>query len=181
MKPNESGFTLVELMVASFITMIIMGACAASLILMLRNVDATQKRLSESHDAQMTAAYFANDVQSSDLQSASPRGIQSATLSCATAETTPLATFTSTTDSGVITTKYLLKTVGVGVNAERQLQRTQGAEKQVLAHRVKPCTGATDTAVTITTATATGPNHYLLTVNDIDGLTYRVTGEKRVR
>lgn len=61
---DQAGFTLMELLVAIVILGVIMGPVAAAVIAVVHNTAATQQRLTESHDAQITAAYFANDVQS---------------------------------------------------------------------------------------------------------------------
>src|SRR4026209_1062589 len=60
----DDGFTLVELMVGMVITVIIFGAIAGAMIVSFRTTDVTQQRMSESHDAQISSAYLANDVQS---------------------------------------------------------------------------------------------------------------------
>ena len=64
LKSDEAGFTLVELLVAIAILGIIIPAIGGALISIIHNTNATSQRLAESHDAQITAAYFANDVQS---------------------------------------------------------------------------------------------------------------------
>ena len=64
LKSDEAGFTLVELLVAIAILGIIIPAIGAALISIIHNTNDTNQRLVESHDAQITAAYFANDVQS---------------------------------------------------------------------------------------------------------------------
>lgn len=64
LKSDEAGFTLVELLVAIAILGIIIPAIGAALVSIIHNTNATNQRFAESHDAQITAAYFANDVQS---------------------------------------------------------------------------------------------------------------------
>ena len=69
LRQDERGFTLVELLV----TIVIMGVIAVPLgnviIGYLRNTDATTARLTESHDAQVSAAYFSADVASIGVRS----------------------------------------------------------------------------------------------------------------
>lgn len=61
---REAGFTLVELLIAIVIIGVITVPLANALMGSLRNTGETQNRLELSHDAQMTAAYFAKDVSS---------------------------------------------------------------------------------------------------------------------
>jgi prepilin-type N-terminal cleavage/methylation domain-containing protein len=63
---DDHGFTLIELIVATSILGMVMAAAVAVLIVSVRTTTATQSRLSESHDAQITAAYFVNDVQGAE-------------------------------------------------------------------------------------------------------------------
>jgi prepilin-type N-terminal cleavage/methylation domain-containing protein len=60
---DDSGFTLVELLVSIVILGAIMAPLTGVVIGFFKNSAATQARLNESHDAQITAAYFAQDVQ----------------------------------------------------------------------------------------------------------------------
>jgi prepilin-type N-terminal cleavage/methylation domain-containing protein len=61
---DDRGVTLTEVMVAIVIMAIIMVPLGNAVIGFLRNSDSVGRRLSESHDAQIAAAYFAQDVQS---------------------------------------------------------------------------------------------------------------------
>ncbi|MBV9822902.1 MAG: prepilin-type N-terminal cleavage/methylation domain-containing protein [Actinobacteria bacterium] len=69
LRRDERGFTLVELMVAVVIIGVITAPLADVVIGYLHNADATTARLSESHDAQISAAYFAADVTSLGVRS----------------------------------------------------------------------------------------------------------------
>jgi prepilin-type N-terminal cleavage/methylation domain-containing protein len=61
---GDAGFTLIELLVAIVILGIITVPLSNVVIAYLRNTDATTARLIESHDAQISSAYWAQDVAS---------------------------------------------------------------------------------------------------------------------
>lgn len=63
---DERGFTLVELLVATSILGVVMGAISAAIIVGLKTTDDTITRLSESHDTQISTAYFSGDAQSAE-------------------------------------------------------------------------------------------------------------------
>jgi prepilin-type N-terminal cleavage/methylation domain-containing protein len=60
---DDDGFTLVELLMSIVILGVIAAPLAAVVIGYFKNSAATSARLNESHDAQIAAAYFAQDVQ----------------------------------------------------------------------------------------------------------------------
>jgi prepilin-type N-terminal cleavage/methylation domain-containing protein len=64
MRRDERGVTLVEVMVAIVVIGIIAVPLGNALLTYLRHTDNVNLRLSASHDAQIAAAYFAQDVQS---------------------------------------------------------------------------------------------------------------------
>lgn len=61
-RERESGFTLIELVLVIAITGIITVPIANFVIAYFKNTTQTQARLSESHDVQIAAAYFSQDV-----------------------------------------------------------------------------------------------------------------------
>jgi prepilin-type N-terminal cleavage/methylation domain-containing protein len=61
---RDGGFTLIELLVCIVILGIIAVPLSMALFSYFKNSDSTQARLAESHDAQIAAAYFAQDVAS---------------------------------------------------------------------------------------------------------------------
>jgi prepilin-type N-terminal cleavage/methylation domain-containing protein len=69
LEADDRGFTLVELLVAIVILGIIAVPLGNVMIGYLRNTDATTARLSESHDAQISATYFHADVASVGVRS----------------------------------------------------------------------------------------------------------------
>jgi prepilin-type N-terminal cleavage/methylation domain-containing protein len=60
---SDAGFTLIELLVTVVVLAIISLPLAQVLLTYLRNTDSTTARMSESHDAQISSAYFSQDVQ----------------------------------------------------------------------------------------------------------------------
>jgi prepilin-type N-terminal cleavage/methylation domain-containing protein len=59
---RDEGFTLIELLIALAILGLIAFPLANAVIGYVRNSDATTDRMALSHDAQISAAYFARDV-----------------------------------------------------------------------------------------------------------------------
>jgi prepilin-type N-terminal cleavage/methylation domain-containing protein len=59
---HDAGFTLIELLIAIVILSVIALSLGNVIISYVRNADATSDRLALSHDAQISAAYFASDV-----------------------------------------------------------------------------------------------------------------------
>jgi prepilin-type N-terminal cleavage/methylation domain-containing protein len=70
---RDDGYTLVELLVSMVILGIVIVPLTGVIIGYLRNVDATNNRLALSHDAQISAAYFAADVASVGIHTATPQ------------------------------------------------------------------------------------------------------------
>jgi prepilin-type N-terminal cleavage/methylation domain-containing protein len=64
MRRRDDGFTLIEALVAILVLGVITLALSNVVIGYVRNSDATTARLAESHDAQISAAYWAKDVAS---------------------------------------------------------------------------------------------------------------------
>jgi len=65
---SDTGFTLVELLVTVTVLAVVAVPLANVVIGFLRNTDDTSDRLTLSHDAQISAAYFARDVASVGLR-----------------------------------------------------------------------------------------------------------------
>jgi prepilin-type N-terminal cleavage/methylation domain-containing protein len=61
---RDEGVTLLEVLMVIVILSIIIVPLTAAVIVFIRNTDATTDRMAESHDAQIAAAYFTQDVQS---------------------------------------------------------------------------------------------------------------------
>jgi prepilin-type N-terminal cleavage/methylation domain-containing protein len=135
---DDRGLTLTELLVTIMVLGVIMVPLGNALIGFIRMTDDTSQRLSESRDAQIAAAYFAQDVQSVGTRdwTAYPYPLRQSVerdapatggLYPCGAAGTPAAVIrlawddpTSARDSPtVIRVSYVVETVG----AERQLHR----------------------------------------------------------
>ncbi|GAA1770904.1 type II secretion system protein [Luedemannella helvata] len=71
---DDRGFTLTELLVAIVILGIIIVPLTNGLLAFFKHTDETTGRLSESHDIQIAAAYFAQDVASVGVRDWSATG-----------------------------------------------------------------------------------------------------------
>jgi prepilin-type N-terminal cleavage/methylation domain-containing protein len=60
----DDGVSLIELLVAIVLLGVIAVPLGNAVISFFRNTNATTNRLAESHDSQISSAYFAQDVQS---------------------------------------------------------------------------------------------------------------------
>jgi prepilin-type N-terminal cleavage/methylation domain-containing protein len=95
---GDDGFTLIELLVSIVILGFIMAAVTGVVISYLKDTNSTVGRLQESHDAQISAAYFTQDAESVGVRAtATPFALQSSidnsSYPCATAGTTPVIRF----------------------------------------------------------------------------------------
>jgi prepilin-type N-terminal cleavage/methylation domain-containing protein len=156
-RADDRGLTLIEVLVTIVILGIIVVPLGNALIGFTRNSDETILRMSESHDIQIMAAYFAEDVQSVGVRdwTADPYPLKQSIVPdvaydagpypCGVAGTpvavVRLAWDDPTTVSGTpdtVRVSYVVETVG----AERQLHRVSCAASStptsdvVLAHNV---------------------------------------------
>ena len=179
MRRDDRGFTLIEVLMAITILGLITGALGTALIVALRNLDATQTRMAESHDAQMASAYVVTDVQSATA-------ITTTQPKCG-ATTSPVAVL-AWSDQGIANVAtYVLETAA----GERRLRRTYAvgtsSNDVIVAHRLQATCGdatADDPAVAVSEGCvppATCPSRVVLTLTDATGYRFSLTGERRVR
>jgi prepilin-type N-terminal cleavage/methylation domain-containing protein len=157
LKRGSDGFTLVELLVAMVILGIISIPLSNVVIGYFRNTNATTARLIESHDAQISSTYWAQDVASIGTRSTTaPYPLNqsvwtgaSSLYSCPTAGTR-IATlawddFTPAGTRTVIQVVYVVQTVSGQTELHRV--RCQGSPAVVsdvtLAHYLDPSTPPT--------------------------------------
>ena len=154
----DEGFTLVELLLAIIIIGVVTVPLGNIVIGYLKNVDDTNARLIESHDVQITSAYWAQDVASLGTHSATgtyplTRSVEtnvaygSSLYPCGAAGTTPIATLAWDDSTGpgattLVRVAYLKVTVAGQTKLHRL--RCEGSATAVsdviLAHGLDPAT-----------------------------------------
>jgi prepilin-type N-terminal cleavage/methylation domain-containing protein len=160
---QEGGFTLVELIIGMVIVGLLVSAIGSALVVSLRTTDVTTARFNESHDAQITSAYLANDVQSA-ASVAVPGG-----SNCTSS--TRLADFNYT---GGLTASYFC---GPSVG-ETQVTRTYNSKTIVVAHFAG--TGRpTVTCSPACSATPSSPDSVTIGFSEASGFSYTLVGSRR--
>ena len=163
---REDGFTLVELLIGVAIAGMLITVIGSAMVVGLKTTDATTQRLSESHDAQVTSAYLANDVQSATSVNVSNAG----TLCSVTGTPTDLVSFSY---QGGQTATYRCGTTG----GQTQVTRSFGGSTLVLAHFA----GTARPSVTCTPSpcTSTPLDSVALSFAESSGYAYSLLGSRR--
>jgi len=188
LRNDEGGFTLVELLITIAIMGIIVPALAVGVVSILHNSNTTTQRLYESHDAQIAAAYFANDVQSADLP------VPSTDSRCDKALTTAVVRFAWTEydtagnpaayklvvyskDTSVGTVPVLRRRFCRGTPNSAALSATPLSDV-VIAHYLSSAT-APSFCMAPTVCPGQPASSIVLTVTEQSGYTFKVAGVRR--
>jgi len=194
---QDDGFTLIELLLTITIISAVSLALGNAMLGFVKNTDTTTRRLSESHDAQISAAYFAQDVASIGVRSTTAPNplLQSvettgSALACGTGTTVVRFGWddpSSATAATLVKVAYVVQTVA----GERQLHRlvclgasTTASTDVVLAHNLDT-TAPTVTCSSSCPASPAVPQSVTLVVYIKDplstGPTYTITltGQRR--
>jgi len=196
---GDEGFTLVELLVAIVIIGVITVPLANVVIGYFRNADATTARLLESHDVQIASAYWAQDVASIGIRSATGELVQSVwpgasnLYACSTAAGTVIASlawdeFTGSGVKSIIQVAYVVETVSGQLHRVR-CQQSSGVVSVVsdvtIAHDLDPLAPPALVCSTSCAASPAVPESLTLTLKIKDpknlGVAYGVTltGQRR--
>ena len=197
LRRGADGFTLVELLVAIAILGIITVPLSNVVIAYLRNTDATTARLIESHDAQISSAYWAQDVASIGTRSTTApyplnQSVWTGASLCPTAGT-PIVSlawddFTSAGTRTLIQVVYVVQTVSGQTELHRVRCEGSAAVSDItLAHDLDPSTPPTVACSGVSCAAA-GPDvpkfvTLTLTIKDPKNLgaayVVKLTGQRR--
>jgi prepilin-type N-terminal cleavage/methylation domain-containing protein len=162
---QEGGFTLVELIIGMIIVGLLVSAIGSALVVSLRTTDVTTARFNESHDAQITSAYLANDVQSAATV-AVPGG-----SNCTSS--TRLVDFNYT---GGLTASYFCGPSGT----QTQVTRTYNGKTVVVAHFAGTGRPNVTCAPNACSATPSTPDQVTIAFTEVSGFTYTLVGSKRL-
>jgi prepilin-type N-terminal cleavage/methylation domain-containing protein len=182
----DGGFTLIELLISIAILGIITLPIGNLIINYLQSTSQTTARLSESHDAQTAAAYFAQDVASIGSRSGTfvtaqapfplEWSVNNPTYPCTRSGTTQVISFVwdeyddASGTGQLIRVAYVTATVGT----EHQLIRLHCSGSStpdaaaVMAHDVDPGTTPTATCSSTCTAFPAVPLTITLTMSILD-------------
>ena len=168
---NQTGFTLIEIIVGMAILGVLMTAIGSALIVAFRTTDATNQRLSESNDVQISSAFLANDVQSAKTVAVSGSG-----ANCSVDYATLPTTLVSFTYAGGQTATYACGVVQVGNAQETQVTRSFAGGSVVIAHFA----GTSPPVITCTPSCgATSVDSVKMAFSETDGYAYTLLGTRR--
>ena len=157
---DESGFTLIELIVVVAIMPIIVGAMVAALLSIISFTPSIENRVSDSADAQVVTTDFNKDIQGATM------------LTTNAAPTNPSACGPGTQLLGIqyangTEVSYSLVTQGSGPTAVNNLYRNQGqisgstcanTTSTLVSHDVVAQSGTGTPSASVTCSTATAPS-----------------------
>lgn len=176
---GDDGFTLIELLIVLVILPLIIGGVAAAVIAELNNTSqsdarGTYVRLADSHDTQITSAYFVRDVQS-----ASSVSTNTSTSLCPTDGSQTQVLGLSWKDGSIpVAVSYGTSTSAPFTLIRRYCQGSNPEVDSTIAHQVFPRSlpsvtltnsGGVCAAGVSSCATETGTNYVSVTVNCTDG------------
>lgn len=181
---EESGFTLVEVLLATFVLAIIFGVIAEAMIMGLRTTDSTDQRLRESLDAQLVSTTFVSDVQSADAVSVTD-------TTCGTG--TPVISLSwkdpqdPTAAAATRRASYIVEADPGGernlTNEQRVLTRAYCEAGTLVAERQVARYLASGTPVAVqcdgTACPGASPRRITMTVNDVTGFSFTLEANRR--
>lgn len=141
----EDGFTLIELLIVVVILPLVIGAVAIAMITALEATDAgpesTAQRLAETHDAQITSAYFVRDVQGAQLLTTASAVASEVCAQSGQSVTQQLLGLEW--DSGGVKVSYVEATVGTASEILRNFCANGTVSTSTIVYNVSSVTGPT--------------------------------------
>jgi prepilin-type N-terminal cleavage/methylation domain-containing protein len=156
---EEAGFTLAEVVIAVTILGVVAAAIAGAFIVMAHDSTGITERFASSHDAQITSAYLATDVQSS------------------TAVVAP----SCSSGSGVIGFKYSNNSVASYCYGSGTLTRAYSGTPVTNVTLIKNGGGSPSATCVNPSGCAVGstPTKVSIAFSETDGYTYTLAGSRR--
>jgi prepilin-type N-terminal cleavage/methylation domain-containing protein len=167
---EESGFTLVELMIAIAVLGVIMVALGSAFSFGLITMNDTSNRLSGSNDAQLLAVFLPPDVESATaaVASASGAGITCTGASSPVLQLTDAATFNVVYGVRLVSGAYQLERyvcTGGSVQSTTVVGRNLGSATALAPTRIPASGTLTGASLTVTEkVTDSDPVAYVFTV-----------------
>ena len=159
---DENGFTLVELLIVIVILGIVAGAIATAFLVIGHSSKETTQRFNESHDAQIAAAYLANDVQSAQTITSTACGSGGTSVVGFRYEDASIATYSYETASGEAQVTRRFCPSGGSPEPTVVLVHYANGQPQVVCDVGNCADGSTPNVVKITIAEQTGGYQYSL-------------------
>lgn len=175
---GDEGLTLVELLVATSITGMLASVIASAFFVGVKTTDAANARLAGSQGAQITRSFFPADVSSASADGP-VAAITVGPPPCTDA--TPVVATLSWTDRDAAAVdvrkqaRYACEVVGGRRNLVREF-----SENAVLQGKVVLAYDVTDASTTCS-PDCTAPRTATLTVTEVGGFTFSVTGLRRAQ
>jgi len=165
---NDDGFTLVELTVSILILSVIVVVIGGALIFGLKTFGSTTQRLSESHDLQLAASYFAADVASARTVSLA------ADPSCPVSGSVVVTLGWTDPTAGNEVVSYVTQTVTGGRQMVRHLCAAGTTADVTVVHAL----GTVGSPVCPTSCSGS-PTSTSISVTEADGYPYTLSASRR--
>lgn len=177
-RTDESGFTLIELIVAVAILGTITSTVAGALILGLRTTDDISSRMADSFGSQLLARYLVPDVQSASSHDVKASGSFTLITGCGDTSTDVLRLLApAVSGAGGVTSgvRYELRSAATGHELVRHRCTLTPASSSstVVAREVSTATAS------VAASSAAGGTVIRLSITTVAGQTYVVTSQPR--
>jgi prepilin-type N-terminal cleavage/methylation domain-containing protein len=165
---NDDGFTLVELTISILIMSVVVVVIGGALIFGLKTFGSTSQRLSESHDLQLAASYFAPDVASAKTVSLT------ADPSCPVSGSVVVTLQWTDPTAGNEVVSYVAQTITGGKQLVRHLCASATTADVIVVHAL----GSVGSPVCPTSCSGT-PASASVSITEADGYPYTLSASRR--
>jgi prepilin-type N-terminal cleavage/methylation domain-containing protein len=143
-RPNDKGFTIIEILLSVVIGSVVTGALLQAMLIGLRTLDDTNARIAGSNDTQLVAGYFTSDVASAESVSTTGTTAHSAPSVNASGNNSELVDFWAVRGDIALTPPDGMEQVW---DAAETSASPSSAFNVVMAREALPSSGASGTRV----------------------------------